>query len=55
LQVQGLALEAVEQADLEGVLNSEEFQRRCGPSLRWLLGTDLFTSLDLRVGGWAGG
>lgn len=36
LQVEGLALEAVEHADLERILNSDDFQQRSGASLRWL-------------------
>ncbi|KAL4420835.1 hypothetical protein ABPG75_010491 [Micractinium tetrahymenae] len=46
-QVGGLSLEAAERGDLEALLNSEEFQRRCGATLAWLQGLDLFSSLQL--------
>lgn len=45
--VGGLSLEAVERGELEALLNSEDFQRRCGASLAWLQGLDLFSSLQL--------
>ncbi|KAL4451263.1 hypothetical protein ABPG77_009335 [Micractinium sp. CCAP 211/92] len=45
--VGGLSLEAMERGDLEALLNHEEFQRRCGPTLAWLQGLDLFSSLQL--------
>ena len=35
-QVEGLALEAVDHADLERVLTSPDFRQRCAPSLKWL-------------------
>ncbi len=47
--VGGLSLEAMERGDLEALLNHEEFQRRCGPTLAWLQGLDLFSSLQLGV------
>ncbi|EFN50516.1 expressed protein [Chlorella variabilis] len=46
-RVEGLALEAVEAAELSAVLNSGEFQARCGGSLRWLQGLDLLGELQL--------
>lgn len=49
--VGGLSLEAVERGELEALLNSEDFQRRCGASLAWLQGLDLFSSLQLGVRG----
>lgn len=54
-RVEGLALEAVEAAELSAVLNSGEFQARCGGSLRWLQGLDLLGELQLEVGVWVCG
>ena len=54
-RVEGLAVEAVEAAELSAVLNSGEFQARCGGSLRWLQGLDLLGELQLEVGVWVCG
>ena len=45
--VEGLALEAVEHADLLRLLAAPEFVARSGASLRWLAGLDLLPALDL--------